>query len=140
MLSPLSVGVGPEKLLSPLGEGVGRGKVAVTTCCSCRPWNMCCSPHRLWLRCRRVEEVLQTKQRHQNGQAIYTFSKSRSHKKAYCCSKFNAYCLLSHRNNSTLILFYHCRPTVTLHQGQGHRHEHEHVCHATALPSVNVIA
>ena len=45
------------------------------------------------------------------------------------CSNFNACCLLSCRNNSTL----NCclsRPTVTLHHGQGHQNEHEQKHHA----------
>ena len=42
----------------------------------------------------------------QYGEAIYTFAKSRSRsrkKKAYRCSKFNAYCLLSYREHAMLI-------------------------------------
>ena len=42
---------------------------------------------------------------------------------AYRCSQFNANCLLSCRDNLTMICFL-CRRTVTLHQGQGHRYEH----------------
>ena len=62
-------------------------------------------------------------------------------KMAYRCSKFNAYCLLSCRDNSTLI-FCLCQPTVTLHQGQGHRNEYEHIimsCISTVVPSLNAI-
>ena len=48
---------------------------------------------------------------------------------AYRCSKYNACCLLSCRDNSTLNVCL-CRPTMTLHHGQGHRNEHEQICHA----------
>ena len=43
-----------------------------------------------------------------------------------CSSKFNAYCLLSCQEHSTLVVFFGlCRPTVALHQGQDHWNEHE---------------
>ena len=62
---------------------------------------------------------------------IHVRLKSQGHVKkiAYRCSKLNAYCLLSCRNNSTLISCLY-RPTVTLHQGQGHEHDHEHIYQA----------
>ena len=66
----------------------------------------------------------------QVGKPMFAKSMSRKKerkKKAYRCSKFNAYCLLSCRDNSQQRL---CRPTVTLHQGQGHRNEHENMCQA----------
>ena len=50
----------------------------------------------------------------------YTRFHSQGHvNMVYRCSKFNACCLLSYRNNSTLN-FCLCRPTMTLQQGQGH--------------------
>ena len=45
---------------------------------------------------------------------------------AYRCGMFDAYCLLSCREQAMLI-FCLCRSTVTLHQGQVHRNEHEHI-------------
>ena len=67
--------------------------------------------------------MLLPKKKEQDGQAIYTFSKSRSRNNwpiVVAC------CLLSCRDNSTR----NCcpsRPTMTLDQGQGHRNEHEHI-------------
>ena len=49
--------------------------------------------------------------------------------KGYRCSKLNAGCLLSCRDNPALNVCL-CRLPMTLHQGQGHRHEHEQICHA----------
>ena len=80
----------------------------------------------------------------QPGQAIYTrFQSLEGHvqKMAYRCSKFNACCWLSCRDNSTMncCIF---RPTMTLHQCQGHRNEHEQICHASksaVMPSSDAI-
>ena len=60
------------------------------------------------------------------------FVKSRSHTKrpTVAASLMLIACLISRRDNSTLILFSLCWPTVTVHQGQGHRYEHGHICHA----------
>ena len=55
---------------------------------------------------------------HQLEQPVFKKSKSRT-KTAYCCTQFNANCLLSCWDDSMLI-FCLCRPIVTLHQGQGH--------------------
>ena len=57
---------------------------------------------------------------------------------AYRCSKFNACCLLSCRDNSSLD-FCICRTTMTLHQGQGHRNDHEQAhIPGKSLPSCQV--
>ena len=47
-------------------------------------------------------------------------------KKSHTKSQFNAYCLLSCRDKSTLICFCLCRHTVTLPQGSGHRNVYDY--------------
>ena len=81
----------------------------------------------------RTPNLFVSKQQQQAGQAIYTFTKSRSRKNlAYRCSKFNACCFFSCRHNSALNVCL-CRPTMTLQQGQGHRN-------STIMPSLNAMA
>ena len=50
----------------------------------------------------------------------------------------HAYCLLSCRDNATLIFFI-CQVTVTLYQGQGNRNEHKHIDPRISLLSCQVL-